>query len=212
MLSSPEMTPGGIFSRRRNDPRRQFGAALAFCVLITAPGADAGAQAGAKAPLNVIVWSASRPLTWDDFRARPPGHLTGALSMLSHNYSFGCRDGRLHAEIVAEFLPDQSYVAYRILASGLASRAGLEHEQIHFDLAEVYARRVRKFFHELSDPCPRPDEALEALADKILREGRARQRRYDTETQSGENGLRQATWAKTVERELVELAAFGRAK
>lgn len=166
------------------------------------------AATGLSAQPDVIAWSASRRLTWDDFRGKPPGQLTGAQSAISYYRALGCRDGALHVQITAEFLPEQSYVAYRILGSGLASPAGLQHEQIHFDLAEVYARRVRKLFGELANPCPRSDDELEALAAKILREASARHQRYDVETRSGEDGPRQALWAKTVARELAELAAF----
>src|SRR5687767_2989297 len=102
---------------------------------------------------DLIVWSESRRLTWDDFKARPPsGQLVGAKSALGFGFVFGCRDNQLHTRVVARFHPQQSYVGYRIISSGLASRAGLQHEQIHFDLAELYARKIRKFFRELKDP------------------------------------------------------------
>jgi hypothetical protein len=186
---------------------------LAFGVLLPG-GADwRKSQAAVDPQPSVIVWSPTRKLSWEDFRAKPPGgRLTGALSAVGFNYAFGCRDGALHAEIVAEFMPDRSYVADRIITSGLASRAGLEHEQIHFDIAEVYARRVRKFFRELTDACPRADEALTALAQKILKDAAERQRRYDSETHSGEMGVRQDEWARTIRRELTELAAFASAR
>jgi hypothetical protein len=158
---------------------------------------------------DVIVWSAERPLTWNDFKARPPsGFLGGARSALGFGFAFGCRDNQLHAQVIARFHPEQSWVAYRIISSGLASRVGLRHEQTHFDLAEVHARRIRKFFRELKDPCPRSDAELEALAEPIFRADGAAQRRYDDQTENGQLGGPQERWEKDVARQLGELSAF----
>jgi len=158
---------------------------------------------------DAIEWSETRRLSWPDFKAKPPsGQLVGARSALGFGYSFGCRDGQLHARVVARFHPDKSWVGYRIISSGLASRVGLQHEQTHFDLAEVYARRIRQFFRQLKDPCPRSDAELERLADRLFRNESAAQRRYDTETESGQRGDRQEKWDKDVAQQLAELAAF----
>jgi len=155
-----------------------------------------------------IPWSATRKLDWRDFRAKAPGELTGARSVLSYRYSIGCRDQQLHATITAFFLPDQSWVAYRIISSGLASPVGLRHEQTHFDLKELYARRVRKMFAELATPCPRSDDELFAMAERILREEGATQRRFEDETRNGENERRQIEWEKRVAGELDALKGF----
>jgi hypothetical protein len=48
---------------------------------------------------------------------------------------------------------------------------------IHFDLAEVYARRIRRLFRELRDPCPRSDAELMGMAEKVIKEHWAAGRR-----------------------------------
>ena len=167
------------------------------------------ASQSATATDDIIVWSAERKLTWDDFKARPPsGSLGGARAALGFGFTFGCRDNQLQVHVAARFHPQQSWVTYRIISSGLASRVGLQHEQTHFDLAEVYARRIRKYFRELKDPCPRSDAELEALAEPLFREEGAAQRRYDKETENGQLGGRQERWDKDVARQLGELSAF----
>jgi hypothetical protein len=183
----------------------------AFVLAGVVAGGVAMAAAGQSAATDeeVIVWSAERRLTWDDFKARPPsGLLGGARSALGFGFAFGCRDGQLHARVVARFHPRQSWVAYRIISSGLASRAGLQHEQTHFDLAEVHARRIRRFFRELKDPCPRTDAELDALAEPLFRNESAAHRKYDDETENGQQGNRQAEWDKRIAAELSALAAF----
>ncbi len=157
---------------------------------------------------DAIAWSATRKLTWQDFKGKAVNDLDGARSAVNTAMAAGCREGGLQYRVVTQFLPRQSWVTYRITSSGLASRAGIDHEQIHFDLAEVYARRIRKMYAELRDPCPKSDEALSAMADRLLRELSDIQRRYELETRSGENGTRQADWSKRVAADLAALDAF----
>ena len=157
---------------------------------------------------DAIAWSSTRRLTWADFQGKAVNDLDGARSAVNTAMAVGCREGVLQFRVVTQFIPRQSFVTYRITSSGLASRAGIEHEQIHFDLAEVYARRIRKMYTELPAPCPRFDEALGAMADRFLRELASIQRRYETETRSGENGARQADWSKRVAADLTALDAF----
>lgn len=158
--------------------------------------------------VDPIAWSATRKLDWRDFRAKAPGELAGARSMLKYNYSIGCRDGQLRATVSALFLPDQSWVAYRIVSSGVASPLGLRHEQTHFDLKEVYARRARKMFAELSSPCPRSDSELFAMAERVFRQEAAAQKLLEDETQSGTIEARQLNWEKRVASDLDALNAF----
>jgi hypothetical protein len=158
---------------------------------------------------EVIVWSPTRKLDWKDFKGKPPaGTLGGALSAISHDYAVGCRDDVLQVRVRTVFMPRQSWVTYRIASSGLASRVGLVHEQIHFDLAEVYARRIRKRFRELRDPCPRSDAELMGMAEQVINDHWTAQRRYDTETENGQVGRRQEDWERKIAGELAALAEF----
>jgi len=154
---------------------------------------------------DAIVWSADRQLTWDDFKAKPIRELDGARSALNYRTAVGCRNQRLQVRVLTVFLPAQSSVTYRIISSGLASRVGLAHEQLHFDLAEVFARRIRRMYAELTKPCPRTDDALNALADPLFREAAETQNRYDDYTRFGESEARQLEWAKRIAADLAEL-------
>jgi uncharacterized protein DUF922 len=181
--------------------------ARAFVWLMVA--STAAAAQDPPAADEVIVWSAARKLDWKDFKGKPAaGTLGGALSAISHDYAAGCRDDALQVRVQTIFMPRQSWVTYRIASSGLASRVGLVHEQIHFDLAEVYARRIRKMFRELRDPCPRSDAELMGMAERVLKEHWTAQRRYDTETENGQLERRQNDWQKKIDGELAALAQF----
>lgn len=164
---------------------------------------------GPRSADDVIVWSATRKLEWTDFKSKPPPNtLAGALSAISHDYAVGCRDQALQMRVQTIFQPNRSWVSYRIVSSGLASRVGIKHEQIHFDLAEVYARRIRKMLRELRDPCPRSDEELAGMVEQVIKEHWTAQRRYDTETENGQLEGKQNDWEKRIAKELTALAGF----
>lgn len=181
---------------------------LGSMVLLMCGLASAAPAARALAQDDAIVWTATRKLTWDDFKAKPLRELDGARSAISHTVQIGCRGGSLQVRVLTLFHPQQSSVTYRIISSGLASRVGLAHEHLHFDIAEIFARRIRRMYAELAEPCPRTDEALQALADPIFRELQAEQRRFDDQTRFGELEAKQLEWAKRIAAELDALQAF----
>ena len=168
--------------------------------------------ASAQAPTaseEVIVWSTTRKVDWKDFKAKPEGGaLGGARIAISHTYSIGCRDGVLHARVQAVMVPAMSWVTYRIQASGLASLVGLRHEQLHFDLAEVYARRVRKLLRELPNPCSHTDDELNAMAERVIKEHWDQQRRYEVQTEHGQVERQQTDWDRRITAQLEDLRAF----
>lgn len=89
----------------------------------------------------------------------------------------------------------------------------LEHEQIHFALLEIHARRLDARAAELTQTATvsssDPDEAarlahakLEAELSKALAEAMQRQREFDEDTSMGFRPERQAVWLKRVRAEL----------
>ena len=95
----------------------------------------------------------------------------------------------------------------------------LEHEQIHFALHEIAARRLNLRAAEIvkkteieSDDCGEVAEKLTAITSELLDEvaddTHQRNQEFDSETSLGHDAKRQAEWWKTVQRELAELEAY----
>lgn len=183
-----------------------------FLSLVLVATVDAFAVARAQDTAlsgDYIVWTPARTLDWKDFTATPPkNRLEGALSAVSHEYAVGCREAVLHVRVQTVFWPEKSWVSNRITSSGLASRVGIRHEQVHFDLAEVYGRRLRRMFQELRDPCARSDDELAALAEQVSKDHWANQRRFDIDTENGQLEAKQNDWERRVANDLAALAAF----
>jgi hypothetical protein len=161
------------------------------------------------APAGALAWSATRRLAWSDFRARPPaGRPEAAVTATSLIWGFHCTGDEFTFQAVAVFLPDQSWVDATIsiqLGSGLET---LRHEQTHFDLTEVFARRLRQFFRTLSRPCDGSAERISDSGDRFVHDESDAQRRYDEATANGRAAAAQSRWDRDVQQWLEALAPY----
>jgi len=184
---------------------------------------------GAPRAHNPIEWSPNRKLTVEDFRADVPRRSQqanvqrGALSFMRIEAGYVCRDERADGSVRAIFLPGESWWAgaqsqmwerVRDSKSWLsASRHDLEmktaineankellkHEQLHFDMAELAARKIRRVFEEDKAACPTGgDDALNRFVGEVTRDFRQEQARYDEETKHGTFLFNQGKWESRV--------------
>jgi hypothetical protein len=162
------------------------------------------------AQLDGIAWSASRPLAWSDFKGPAPVNSgqEGARTVYSLFNGARCTRQIFDFQVVAAFFPRQSWVEPIVLRSPAESARTLRHEQTHFDLAEVYARRMRKYFAELPAPCARTTAALDELAGGFIRDEATTQAQYDEETRNGRTVPKQSEWDHTVAGLLESLAGY----
>jgi hypothetical protein len=192
----------------------------AACAAATAPppaslqpvthyGHSIDAELAADARLESFPWSAGRPLQLADFKAPvPAGAAEGARTAYVLSYGFWCRGDVFRFEGVASFVVGHSWVKPRALTDAVEGRRILNHEQTHFNQTEVYARRMRRFFAELYNPCGHTEAELDALADRFVNDEAAAQQRYDQDTSFGLNPARQQAWDRDIRSTLAELDAF----
>ena len=176
---------------------------------------------------GLIEWSIERRLSRDDFKGRVPSAAQNtSLSWLNVEASWACDGDKLTGTARAFFDPARSWwrVAQGNIWEGVGERSGgvsrthvdvrrsaaqrdvqlLEHEQVHFDLTEIAARKVRSRFEELADSCGSPG-ATEGLQDdlaQIDRDLQDEQRRYDRETNHGLNAVAQDRWKLMIRQQL----------
>ena len=160
------------------------------------------------APHRGIPWSAARPLSWGDFQgAAPPGGEEAAKTAYGIYYAWKCRGRAFEFQAIAAFHRDDSWVKVQVLSDTTESGRVLGHEQTHFNIAELYARRMRRRFAGFARPCAMSDDQLGFEARRILDEERTFQRRYDAETGHGLERREQAAWEAEIRRQLRLTAA-----
>ena len=80
-----------------------------------------------------------------------------------------------------------------------ANKELLKHEQLHFDMAEIAARKIRRLFDEHKATCPTGgDDALNRFVGEVTRDFRQEQARYDQETKHGTFLFGQGKWESRV--------------
>ena len=156
-----------------------------------------------------ILWSANRRLTWNDYQAKPPArHAASALTSYALSFDNDCDGGMYHVRIVTAFLPEKSWVDPSVLMQKDVSHLTLQHEQTHFDLSELAARKMRKAIAGVSDPCKMTEDQRRAIVAPFVDEDRNTQRRYDRETSDGRDLRWQAEWIRNVSMQLEALRQY----
>ena len=171
----------------------------------------------------LIEWSEGRKLAVADFKGKTPSRGNGAsLSSVLIEVAWECREGQATSHARAVFDPNGSWWrdpspnlwqnandASLLASRDEGGRALLEHEQLHFDMTEVWARRIRDAFKTLPAACrtsggPR---AFENVITDIERQWQEEQQRYDRETGNGTDASRQRAWMQKVAKALRETYA-----
>ena len=160
---------------------------------------------------EAFPWSLKRPLVWADFKGDPPRNGTAAAeTAYTLLYGARCTGQTFEFRVVAAFRPKESWVRQAILKRPADSTRALKHEQTHFDLAEVHARRMRRHFAELIAPCRVSTDNLSEIAERMVGEEHAAQEKYDAETDHSRVPAEQARWDKEVTAQLSALVKYAR--
>lgn len=158
---------------------------------------------------NIITWTHSRRLTWDDFlgiyshdrtyeviNIQKQNETEAARSRVAIALRFQCFDGKPKHIIRAEFEKQNSWYIPKYKANDV-----LQHEQLHFDITEVYARKLQYKIDTMKNPCDK--SAVVSVYQINEKEFMAFTKKYDIETSHGVNKQKQAEWELMVQAMLV---------
>lgn len=156
---------------------------------------------------DLLDWE-TRSLVWPDFKgqARYDGW-EAAVTSYKIGYRLSYKGwGEPKVDIFCQFVKSQSWVRRDAMTKDV-----LNHEQKHFDLAEVYARKMRKRIEEaeLRDYSARYIEyRVEKIYQEVWNECSRAQDRYDDETRHGLNANDQEEWDALISDLLLRYAAY----
>jgi predicted secreted Zn-dependent protease len=177
-----------------------------FFLSIVFPADAAYSQTDVDPAIDQLSWNEFYKLQWEDFQGKPAEYSLGdaATSVKIKAKPFLVKN-RIKYDVVAVFSRKKSWARDR-------SASLLAHEQLHFDIAELYARKIRKKISELSDRGVNDIKVYNAAIQELLEESNAADQQYDLETLHGGMSKRQASWSKKVKDELAELKRYRKAK
>jgi hypothetical protein len=167
---------------------------LAFFFLSPLPGFAQNSQ--------FIEWSPVKRLTWDDYLAKPSS-LTDAAAITSTalGVEYHLKNNTLTYTITCRFSKTNSWGRHK-------TDYILQHEQGHFDITELFARKLAKELKEYKfDPRKYQDD-VSKIYKKLMDEKEEYQNKYDKETDFSRNKEQQVEWLEKVKDELDELDEF----
>ncbi len=145
-----------------------------------------------------VLWSKEFRLTWADFRGKvPPAAVPAATtaSGISYTYTANLIHHEVHLdfEVNAYFYPKESW--YK---PDQCDEITLSHEQLHFDISELFARQMRNRLRDTSFSDNVKAE-IRKIYKETLEELQKFQELYDWETDFSRNRAKQLEWNQKID-------------
>jgi hypothetical protein len=151
---------------------------------------------------NLIDWSAKRKLTWNDFQGSwSPSSPNAALTSSSINVEFGYDNSGLTFSIRCRFNKDKSW-------GKIKNDYILSHEQGHFDIAEIHARKLNKALKKYVFNSKTVSTDINKIYEAVMKEHHALQEQYDLETDHSREMAKQLEWDKRIRDLLAEYQPY----
>ncbi len=163
---------------------------IPFLLMLTAPKEDP------------IAWSSTRRLSWADFKATPdPRSGNAALTSSKISFKYSQSGANFSYQIACEFDKNASW-------GKVKTPLILAHEQGHFDISEIHARKLNRALQQYSINEASLAKDISSIYQKIMEEQNSLQSDYDNETNFSRNPGQQQAWLEKIKKELERLEAY----
>ncbi len=152
---------------------------------------------------SLLLWQSGRPLKWEDFKGPQLNHYGNVLAETHGEIkTVSCIWSNENIPIfeVAVFLDkNNSWTITDDLES-------LEHEQVHFNIFELFARKIRMKFSDLNKRKIKSVSVYRDTFDEYLEMNRKLQEEYEVDVLVNQD--KQLEWKSKVAKELEELKEY----
>lgn len=151
-----------------------------------------------------LLWDAHRKLTWQDFKGMPERDpLVGARTFSSIKYRLFHNQDTFYTDVSCVFL---KRVSWKVTSK--ASDYSLNHEQRHFDISEVYARKMRAEFAAYQFRRKTVAKDIAAIFNRVCDEKDSVNMLYDKETLLSLDKDKQEAWNRKIDQLLIYMEAL----
>jgi hypothetical protein len=151
----------------------------------------------------IIKWDANRPLKLTDYTVKQQiQNNSVALSYVGITIHSALGDKVMTVEIYAYFDKRGSWIS-----KGYVDTTTLNHEQVHFDIGEVYARKFRQQLLSMKFTADNFITKSNSIYKTIMKSLKKEQTQYDKDIKKEEN-KKQIEWNEKVKNELMELDEY----
>lgn len=138
---------------------------------------------------DTIYWKSCYKLKWEDFLGKPDTISSfEAITSSGIDYKYFYSDTSFSFTVKSFFDKKNSWKA------SSANLSTLKHEQLHFDITEIFARKLKNHLSKLKPIRTTVKKEVSDLVRKILEEKEDMQNQYDKETDFGRNSVSQKKW------------------
>lgn len=150
-------------------------------------------------------WSENYKLHYEDFQGPIPANETfiKATTAAVIEVSFEQVGNMVHVTVINYFKKNESW-----MMNEAKIEYALNHEQGHFDIAEIYARKIRKKLQETKLNPHKNGAEITKIFEKIGKKHLQAQKKYDKATSYSIKEKNQKEWTKKIADELKELEAY----
>ncbi len=154
-------------------------------------------QLGLAQQKDDVLWQRENRLEWSDFKGKPSRTSNASAvtaSGIAYSFSTFRKNDKIEIDfqVTSYFYPQNSWVRNTITDTLI-----LNHEQLHFDITEIYTRKLRREFAEATFSDNVKAE-VKAIYEQIIKELNDFQNLYDKETNFSRNYEKQLEWNKQV--------------
>ena len=152
-----------------------------------------------------ILWQADRKLTWQDFKGKVEKDTISDLTVarvcvkIDITYINDSENGIPKFKVESFMIPKLSWTI-------IDDAYNLEHEQLHFDLTEIYARKTRRAFDSLSKKKVKAYELYHKTFNNYYEQLMKAHKKYDSEVYF--NVKRQNLWKNKIRNELKKMDSY----
>ncbi|MFQ5335045.1 MAG: DUF922 domain-containing protein [Flavobacteriales bacterium] len=151
-----------------------------------------------------INWDNNRKLEWSDFKAKPQNdNPFDAETHWAVKYNTHLSHDTLVFEILCYVEPEKSWVKKEDKTAQL-----LNHEQGHFDIGELFTRKLRKALTEHHFTIDNMQKEIPQIYNMIMQECTDFQRQYDKETEHSKDIEEQVIWDQKIAGSMKALSAY----
>ena len=157
----------------------------------------------AEKEVDSICWRSDYKLRWSDFKGAPPEENPWQAVCATEISAVGYWEGKYPNYEVTHFFFNQAS-----WTKDTTSTVLLEHERLHFDIREVFARKIRLTVESLRKKGETRVNVYDDAIRSLLKQCRAWTESYDEETSHGLHPSKQSEWIIKIRRELYALEKY----
>ncbi|HTM92993.1 MAG TPA: DUF922 domain-containing protein [Flavisolibacter sp.] len=152
----------------------------------------------------MIAWETDKRLVWDDFLCEPKmGTDAVASTSTSLGIAYQLTDGELKYHITCYFNKEKSWGL-------LKTDYILAHEQAHFDITEIFARRLNEALQNYKFNKKTFKRDISEIYQSIVSQKEEYQKAYDAQTDHSRNRKVQYDWLERIENLLAETEPYSK--